>query len=281
VIVVDDGSPDETSEIVTAYAARDPRVRLLRQTNEGLSGARNAGLAQALGDYVVFLDADDVLLPHALTKGVEALRAHPEAAFASGRFEFMGYELEPLETPPDIGCIIGDPYTALLRVNQIAVPAMVMYNRWIFSLVSTFDASVTPAEDYDLYLRITRRHPICTHDSVVARYRQYGAGLSSNSAMMGHALIRIMDRQRLHIAGNAARERACRAGVRFWQQLYYTRAARTALARALVNGDWSELFKELPVVLRWGPLAIVRYLRERVGRFRRRLWRGSRREVLA
>ena len=276
-IVVDDGSPDGTSAVAGVFAADDRRVRVFRQENRGLAGARNAGLAQAHGDFVVFLDADDVLLPNALASGLAALRAHPKAAFAAGRFEFMGYFRESLENPDDIGRIDGDPYTALLRVNQIAVPAMVMYRRAIFEKVGVFDASVTPAEDYDLYLRITRTHSICTHEAVVARYRQYGGGLSANAARMGHALMRIMERQRPHVAGNRELERARRAGVRFWQRFYFTRAARLALSRSLFGGQWEELYNELGVVLRWGPLAVARYIPELAGRLRSR----ARREVVA
>ena len=274
-IIVDDGSPDGTQAVAAAYVARDSRVRVIRQKNQGLSGARNAGLAQARGQFVVFLDADDTLFPNALAAGLGALRTHPKAVFAAGRFQFMDFFREPLLNPTQIGRIVEDPYTALLRVNQFAVPAMVMYRRSIFSTVGTFDSSVSPAEDYDLYLRITRRHVICTHDTVVAGYRQYGAGLSSNAARMGHALMRVMERQRPYIAGNPALARAHREGVRFWRQFYYPRAARLALRNLVFGGEWQELFNELPVVLRWAPLAAARYAREVAGRLRPRAWRRA------
>jgi len=73
IIVVDDGSTDDTSEVARRY----PGVRLVRQENKGLSGARNAGLAHSEEEYVVFLDADDRLLPDALETVLEHLEAHP------------------------------------------------------------------------------------------------------------------------------------------------------------------------------------------------------------
>src|SRR5215207_9860716 len=85
IIVVDDGSPDDTSEV----AGRYPEVRLVRQENRGLAGARNAGLSYSEGEYVVFLDADDRLLPEALEAGLKCLKAHSECAFASGRYRFI------------------------------------------------------------------------------------------------------------------------------------------------------------------------------------------------
>ncbi|HWO47940.1 MAG TPA: glycosyltransferase family A protein, partial [Solirubrobacterales bacterium] len=80
VIVVDDGSEDNSA----AVAARFPGVRCLRQGNSGVAAARNRGLAEAGGEYAVFLDADDRLLPDALAVGVRELEARPETAFAAG-----------------------------------------------------------------------------------------------------------------------------------------------------------------------------------------------------
>ena len=81
VIVVDDGSTDNTSEVASRYEG----VRLVRQENRGLSGARNRGMREAKGEYVVFLDADDRLLPGALEAGLRCFEAHPECAFVSGQ----------------------------------------------------------------------------------------------------------------------------------------------------------------------------------------------------
>src|ERR671916_3003782 len=75
-IVVDDGSKDDTEELASSYAAEDARVRLIRQQNRGLAGARNRGLSESSGEYVVFLDSDDRLLEEALAVGVGELQAH-------------------------------------------------------------------------------------------------------------------------------------------------------------------------------------------------------------
>jgi CDP-glycerol glycerophosphotransferase len=72
VVVVDDGSPDDSAAIAERYAERDPRVRLLRQANRGLGGARNAGAALATGDFLAFLDADDELPREAIARLVRA-----------------------------------------------------------------------------------------------------------------------------------------------------------------------------------------------------------------
>jgi glycosyltransferase involved in cell wall biosynthesis len=70
-ILVDDGSQDDSQAICAAHAARDGRIRVLRQANRGAAAARNAGMRAALGRYITFLDADDRLFPDALETLVE------------------------------------------------------------------------------------------------------------------------------------------------------------------------------------------------------------------
>ena len=85
IVVVDDGSTDETP----AVATRDGSVRYLRQERRGLSEARNSGWRASSGDYLVFLDADDRLLPGAVEAGFEAFRRWPQAAFVFGHYELI------------------------------------------------------------------------------------------------------------------------------------------------------------------------------------------------
>src|SRR5918994_3621037 len=82
ILVVDDGSTDDTSEVAGRYPQQ---VRLIRQENRGLAGARNTGIGHARGEYLVFLDADDRLLPEALEAGGGGVEAPPGGAFFSGR----------------------------------------------------------------------------------------------------------------------------------------------------------------------------------------------------
>ncbi|MCA1616983.1 MAG: glycosyltransferase family 2 protein [Acidobacteria bacterium] len=83
IVVMDDGSTDDPA----AVAARYPGVRFFTQPNQGTAGAtRNSGFRKSRGEYLVFLDADDRLLPNALGVGVAGLTGHPECGFAVGRF---------------------------------------------------------------------------------------------------------------------------------------------------------------------------------------------------
>ena len=78
VVIVDDGSTDDTGALVEAKYGLEPRVRYYRQNNTGISGARNAGLLRARGDYVALLDSDDVWLPWKLEVQLACMRAHPD-----------------------------------------------------------------------------------------------------------------------------------------------------------------------------------------------------------
>ena len=84
-LCVDDGSPDKAGETLAAYAAKDSRVRVFTQENRGLSGARNTGLEQAVGEYVTFLDSDDALPRHALATFLSAAEQTGAAVVVSER----------------------------------------------------------------------------------------------------------------------------------------------------------------------------------------------------
>jgi glycosyltransferase involved in cell wall biosynthesis len=172
VTVVDDGSRDATAEVAAAY----PDVRCVRQPNQGVSAARNAGLRATHGEYVVFLDADDRLLPGAAQAGVETLEAHPTAAFAAGRLRRMTVDGSPLPTTLRTR-VTHDHYAALVRRCWLGIPEA-MHRRTALLAVGGFDRRLRYAEDYDLYLRLARRFPIVDHYTQVAEYRQHPGSLS-------------------------------------------------------------------------------------------------------
>jgi glycosyltransferase involved in cell wall biosynthesis len=184
VVVVDDGSSDHTA----AVAARHPSVRCLRQPNRGLPAARNAGWRASKGRYVIFLDADDRLLPNAATVGVAALAAHSGAALAAGLERRIAADGSPLSTPrrPRVDT---DHYASLVRRCWIVV-ATATYRRDALVAVGGFDERLRFAEDYDLYLRLAQRFPVVDHYTEVSEYRQHIGTLSRNiERMLVHTLL--------------------------------------------------------------------------------------------
>jgi glycosyltransferase involved in cell wall biosynthesis len=217
VIVVDDGSTDDTAEVALGYVAADRRVRLIRQENRGLAGARNRGLAASRGEYVVFLDSDDRLVEEALEVGVRELASHPECAFVSGHYRPISADGDPYAVPRRAR-IDEDHYLALLRDNYISMPASVMYRRWVFEEVGGFNGSVDAAADWDLYLRVARRFPIFHHGEVVADYRWHGSNMTADPALMLRSTVSVLRGQRQLVEGNKRYEQALEEGIKLFRE---------------------------------------------------------------
>jgi glycosyltransferase involved in cell wall biosynthesis len=250
VVVIDDGSTDNTCEV----AARYPDIRYIRQGNQGLSAARNTGIRRTNGSYLVFLDADDRLVPSALDTGLAALNAHEDAAFASGRCRWMAVDGTALPTP-EHGVFDGDPYAGLLQCNWIGMLAIVMYRRDIFNSVLGFDTSLRASEDYDLNLRIARQFPICTHDHVVAEYRQRSSSMSGDPGVMLETVLAVLTMQRA-CAKSHEHRLAYKRGLRFWKRYYGSPLAHHAVGFAQ-RREWRRLLRAAKVLLRRYPSGLA------------------------
>jgi glycosyltransferase involved in cell wall biosynthesis len=155
-LVVDDGSTDETGE--TLASSGDEIKVLRREERGGVSAARNLGARAASGDWLAFLDSDDLWLPDKLALQVEYLRAHPDLAICQTGETWIrnGVRVNPPETCRKAG---GNIFLASLG-RCLVSPSAVMLHRRLFEEVGGFDESLPAAEDYDLWLRIAWRHPV-------------------------------------------------------------------------------------------------------------------------
>jgi glycosyltransferase involved in cell wall biosynthesis len=227
VIVVDDGSPDNTAEVTARYAS----VRYVRQVNQGLSAARNRGLRESHGEYVIFVDADDRLLPEAAAVGVAELQARRESAFVSGMYRNIAEDGSPLPTPP-FPRVGSDHYEELLLRNHIGAPSTVMYRRSVLDVVGGFDVAESPAADYDLYLRIARRFPIHRHPAVVSEYRRYPKSMSRNAGVMLRSVLHVLRAQRRYASANPRYKVVYRQSVRGYREKYGERLVEQVRAAA-------------------------------------------------
>ncbi len=225
-IVVDDGSEDNSFEV----AGRHVGVRRLRQPNRGVAAARNLGLAEASGSFVVFLDADDRLLPHAVETGVEALVKRPHVALAAGMSRDVGEDGRPLKERRQ-PLVTQDHYLRLLEDCYIWSGSSVVYRRAAVEGVGGFNEQLGAADDYELYLELARRHPIYCHDEVVTEYRRHGSNTTRNAAVVLTSQLEVLGRQRSRARGRRE-SRARRAGIR------RTRAEHGAALAAQVAIEW-------------------------------------------
>jgi glycosyltransferase involved in cell wall biosynthesis len=246
-ILVNDGSTDDVESVAAGF----PWVRCISQENRGLAAARNIGLARCRGDLVVFLDADDRLLPEALEIGVRLLTADPSLGFVAGHSRFITTEGTPLPTEQPLR---GgeDPYLALLRRNSIRNPALVMFRRRVLDQAGGFDSRVDACADYEMYLRISRSHPVGFHTAVVAEYRKHGGNMSGNAALMIRQLLFVMREQRSHLTNRAHRE-AFRAGRRNIREYYGDLLANQIRERLRTRSGWSRTLADVATLIRWHP----------------------------
>jgi glycosyltransferase involved in cell wall biosynthesis len=178
IIVVDDGSPGDVRSVVERY----PGVRLLEQANGGAAAARNHGLRESRGSYLLFLDADDRLVPGALQATLAFLKANKNCAFVWGWVELINREGEPLEIPYQPH-ITKEHFRHLLQSNVIWTPGVVLYRRSALE-GAAFDAATGASADYELNIRLARSHEVGCLPQVVLQYRVHGENMSGDPAFM-------------------------------------------------------------------------------------------------
>jgi glycosyltransferase involved in cell wall biosynthesis len=249
IIVVDDGSRDATGEVAASFAG----VRRVRQDNQGLAAARNTGLAHARGRFVVFLDADDRLLPGAIACGVQALERHPECGMAYGRCVMMGPDGEPWPTPIQ-PLVHRDHYAALLRRNIIWTPAAVMFRREALAAIGGFARGFDAAADYDLYLRVTRRWPAHDHAETVAAYRRHPANMSGNASRMLRETLAVMRR---HVPADRSLREAWREGCAMWREFYGTHLVEE-IRQHVQRGEYGAAARKTLRLARFHPSRVLR-----------------------
>ena len=258
-VVVDDGATDGTAAVVAAVAARDPRIRLIRQPNGGLSAARNTGLRNVSPsvEFIAFLDSDDTWCPTALADLLGALETSPEAIGAWGWAELMDESGEPLRPGfhPDrqrdrrglrgrrLRTVAPDEplhFDEIVVAGPIWPPAVGLHRRDAVTAAGSFDESLKQLEDWDFYTRMSRRGPFVPVLRHVAWYRQHAGQMTKRTVEFVVNLDEVRRRTWASPENSPAqRLQATRA----WRQLQARRVVRTAerLARAVLQRRWSEV----------------------------------------
>jgi glycosyltransferase involved in cell wall biosynthesis len=178
-IVVDDGSTDDTPAILENVRSTDQRIRVIRQDNAGLTRALIAGCGAATGEYIARQDADDASLPQRLQRQADFLAEHPHVGLVSSWGDVIGPQDEPLEVvqrPVDV-----DEATRLLVTDHQGPPAhgSVMFRRELSQSVGGYRPEFYFAQDIDLWLRMTERSQLAYVGEVLYRWRRCDAGISA------------------------------------------------------------------------------------------------------
>jgi glycosyltransferase involved in cell wall biosynthesis len=192
-LVVDDGSTDDTPAVVARHAG-DGRIRHLPGRRAERAAARNRGIAASTGELVAFLDADDRWLPEKLARQVEALAAAPAASFCYTLARFVDADDRPLPIRKPPHAVRGDLFPALMRANLIIIASVVARRRCLDE-VGGFDETlpVYGCEDWDIWLRLARRHPVTVVDDELTLYRVH-AGNTPVESLLASGLA-VLDRR--------------------------------------------------------------------------------------
>ncbi len=154
-IVVDDGSTDGTGEALKRY---EKRLFYLSQANQGASAARNSGLARAQGEFIAFLDSDDLWLPEKLAVQIAFMDQHPGAqiCYTDEIWIRRGVRVNPKKRHAKYS---GEIYPHCLPLCIIS-PSSALMRRGLFEQVGDFDPGLPVCEDYDFWLRVAARFPV-------------------------------------------------------------------------------------------------------------------------
>jgi len=254
-LVVDDGSTDDTAEVVARFAEREPRLRYVWQENQRQAVAKNTGLAGARGKYVQFLDADDLIESHKLERQIAYLEEHPEVDIVYGGVRYFRtpnpderlYSMGEDNLPwmPEVS---GDGRGVLedLVHNNIMVINSPMIRRSIVGEVGLFDARLPPAEDWDYWLRCAvagKSFQFLEMQDSLALVRIHSRSSSQNRLLMYKANVLIRKKLATLIKDKAllALNRELRA--KDEEELGILEAAREGSLRAmwhLLNSAWLE-----------------------------------------
>jgi glycosyltransferase involved in cell wall biosynthesis len=190
-IVVDDGSTDATADRLASY---DDRVTVIKQSNKGVSAARNAGIRAATGEFIALLDSDDMWLPQKLERQIAFFRANPNAMVCQTEEIWIrnGVRVNPGKRHKKQSGMIFENTLPLCLVS----PSAVMLRKPLFDEVGMFDESLPACEDYDLWLRICWKYPVHLIDTpLIIKYGGHADQLSRMPELDKyriHALVKIL-----------------------------------------------------------------------------------------
>lgn len=252
-IIVDDGSKDQTAALAASFVHRDHRFRLLRQSNTGISGARNNGFAATTdAPYVAFMDADDVYFPSALNSFVRALDGDKSAVGAHGLAELIDAHSKPLEVghfPAFQRARTGfdgrdlvpwgrekpTTFETVIHHSRVFPPGLICFRRTVYENLGGFDAAVSPVEDWDMLIRLTRRGPVAFLDDVLLLYRRHENQCTTAGLQRIYAATRRVHRKAFYSPENTH------------DQLQIAKGAFRAWQRMKIREKWASVSPRRPV----------------------------------
>ncbi len=233
IVVVNDGSPDNTSDVLRPYT-NSGKIVYIEQQNAGQAAARNRGLEEASGDFIAFLDDDDLWPPEKLAWQTAILREQPDVIGVGGSIELIdasGDTIERIDLNERVlqiqdlfeGCPFWSPGQTLLRRTALCA-------------VGDFDTTVAGADDYDLYMRLVQVGAFLVCPKLSLRYRVHDGNATNNISRMFNNCQRVTRRYLKTIRVTRERRRCSRSAQR-WLFEYLGPRMRARMSTAVRNWD--------------------------------------------
>lgn len=179
ILIVDDGSTDGTLALARDMAAQHPWITVLTRPNGGSGAARNTGLAQVSGEFVLFLDSDDRLHDNAIRDHLAAFADRPGAVMVFGAYDSIDAQgaLRNSGATPVADVTLED-----LALRVIPIPSQSMYRKAAIDKIGGYNERFRQSQDVDLHLRLARTGRIFSHGMKVADYRRHETQVTRNRA---------------------------------------------------------------------------------------------------
>jgi glycosyltransferase involved in cell wall biosynthesis len=190
-IVINDGSQDSTLDIVSSI--QEARIKVFSYPNAGQAISRNRGLSHACGEFIAFLDADDLWTPDKLEAQLKALQANPQAGVAYSWTAYIDESGQFLRSGNRIA-VSGDVYGKLLVRNFLENGSNPLIRKQALDAVGGFDQALCPAEDWDVGLRLASRYHFVAVPAAQILYRVSATSMSSNVLRMEAASLQVIER---------------------------------------------------------------------------------------
>ncbi|MBD2430239.1 MULTISPECIES: glycosyltransferase [Fischerella] len=190
-IIINDGSTDSTLEVISHF--QDSRIKVFSFDNAGGNVSRNRGLKQAIGEFVSFLDADDLWTPDKLESQLNALKANPQVAVAYSWTDYIDEQGKFLLSGTHITAN-GNVYEQLLVSNFLENGSNPLIRREALVELGGFDESLTAAQDWDMWLRLAQNFNFIAVPRVQILYRISANSLSTNLARQEKASLQLLDK---------------------------------------------------------------------------------------
>lgn len=223
VIVVDDGSTDDTAEVVESRRASLPPLVFIRQEQRGASAARNAGAARARGDLLHFLDADNVLLPDFYLHLTTVLDAHPDHGAACCQ-RYYRYGRSARRYAADRCWLRELPLFRAMEIDNPFDTSLTLVRRAVFDEVAGFNEAFPIIQDVELAYRLVARGPVEVSPERHVIYRLHGEGIS-NTDVATHTA-RLLHAERVAETGREAYGVLCDTYLQYWLAVFYEQAGR-------------------------------------------------------